>query len=94
MSLPRILRPPGAGRFVLFCDHASNYIPAELDDLGLPACELARHIAWDISADRGDGGHATCRHACPATPGAAGAPVAPTACASRGWPRVPNRRRR
>ena len=50
MTLPRILRPPGAGRFVLFCDHASKYIPAELDGLGLPESELVRHIAWDIGA--------------------------------------------
>jgi hypothetical protein len=50
MTAPRILAPAGAGRFVLFCDHASNYIPAELHDLGLPASELARHIAWDIGA--------------------------------------------
>jgi len=50
MSLSRILRPQGAGRFVLFCDHASNYIPPELCDLGLPASELLRHIAWDIGA--------------------------------------------
>src|ERR1019366_1582510 len=50
MTVPRILRPQGSGRFVLFCDHASNYIPAELHDLGLPASELARHIAWDIGA--------------------------------------------
>jgi predicted N-formylglutamate amidohydrolase len=35
---------------VLFCDHASNHIPAELHDLGLPVAELARHIAWDIGA--------------------------------------------
>ena len=47
---PRILRPQGSGRFVFFCDHASNYIPAELASLGLPASELARHIAWDIGA--------------------------------------------
>ena len=50
MTTHRILRPQGPGRFVLFCDHASNYIPAELHDLGLPAPELARHIAWDIGA--------------------------------------------
>ena len=50
MTASRILRPQGAGRFVLLCDHASNYIPAELHDLGLPASELARHIAWDIGA--------------------------------------------
>jgi predicted N-formylglutamate amidohydrolase len=46
----KILRPQGAGRFVLFCDHATNHVPAELYDLGLPASELARHIAWDIGA--------------------------------------------
>jgi len=46
----RVLRPQGSGRFVLFCDHASNYVPAELRDLGLPAPEIARHIAWDIGA--------------------------------------------
>src|SRR5450631_372237 len=50
MTAPRILRPLGFGRFVFFCDHASNRIPAELQDLGLPASELARHIAWDIGA--------------------------------------------
>jgi predicted N-formylglutamate amidohydrolase len=46
----RILRPRGLGRFVLLCDHASNHIPAELGNLGLPETELARHIAWDIGA--------------------------------------------
>jgi predicted N-formylglutamate amidohydrolase len=35
---------------VILCDHASKYIPAELDDLGLPPAELTRHIAWDIGA--------------------------------------------
>jgi predicted N-formylglutamate amidohydrolase len=46
----RILRPRGKGRFVILCDHASNRVPAELENLGLPALELARHIAWDIGA--------------------------------------------
>ena len=50
MSVPRILRPDAPGRFVLLCDHASNYIPEELYQLGLPGSELARHIAWDIGA--------------------------------------------
>ncbi len=49
-SAYRILRPDGKGRFVILCDHASNRIPAELEDLGLPAAELQRHIAWDIGA--------------------------------------------
>jgi len=50
VTASRTLRPQGAGRFVLFCDHATNHIPAELHHLGLPASELARHIAWDIGA--------------------------------------------
>lgn len=35
---------------LLVCDHASNFIPAELANLGLPPLELQRHIAWDIGA--------------------------------------------
>lgn len=35
---------------LLLCEHASNYIPAEFDGLGLPASALQRHIAWDIGA--------------------------------------------
>jgi predicted N-formylglutamate amidohydrolase len=50
MTAPIVLRPQGTGRFILFCDHASNVIPAELYDLGLPPPELIRHIAWDIGA--------------------------------------------
>src|ERR1700723_3452243 len=46
----RILRLEGKGRFIIICDHASNRIPAELDNLGLPASDLDRHIAWDIGA--------------------------------------------
>ena len=50
MTAARILRPYGSGRFVLFCDHASNHIPAELHGLGVPPSDLTRHIAWDIGA--------------------------------------------
>jgi predicted N-formylglutamate amidohydrolase len=39
----------GAG-MVVICDHASNLVPPELGDLGLPPAERARHIAWDIGA--------------------------------------------
>ena len=48
--MPKTLRPSASSPFVLFCDHASNFVPAELHDLGLPQSELARHIAWDIGA--------------------------------------------
>ena len=40
----------GGSRYVLVCEHASNYIPARYGGLGLPAPELQRHIAWDIGA--------------------------------------------
>lgn len=40
----------GASRFVLTCEHASRFIPAAYDQLGLPEAELTRHIAWDIGA--------------------------------------------
>jgi predicted N-formylglutamate amidohydrolase len=38
------------GGLLVLVDHASNRIPAEYADLGLPAAELERHIAYDIGA--------------------------------------------
>ncbi len=40
----------GRSNFVILVDHASRRIPRRLGDLGLPASELQRHIAWDIGA--------------------------------------------
>jgi predicted N-formylglutamate amidohydrolase len=40
----------GRSPFVIVVDHASSRIPRRLGDLGLPAAELQRHIAWDIGA--------------------------------------------
>jgi predicted N-formylglutamate amidohydrolase len=43
---------PGAtasGALIL-CDHASSAVPPELGDLGVPAAEFRRHIAYDIGA--------------------------------------------
>src|ERR1700674_1676126 len=40
----------GRSNFVIVVDHASPRIPRRLKDLGLPASELRRHIAWDIGA--------------------------------------------
>jgi predicted N-formylglutamate amidohydrolase len=40
----------GRSNFVIVVDHASPRIPRRLNDLGLPASELRRHIAWDIGA--------------------------------------------
>jgi predicted N-formylglutamate amidohydrolase len=42
----------GSAPVLLLCDHAGRWVPPELDDLGLPPIEIARHIGWDIgSAD-------------------------------------------
>jgi len=37
----------GRSPFLLTCDHYGRAIPRILGDLGLPASELTRHIAWD-----------------------------------------------
>lgn len=38
--------------WLIICDHASNRVPPEIagGDLGLPAEDMARHIAWDVGA--------------------------------------------
>ena len=42
----------GGAPVLVLCDHAGRWVPPELESLGLPAQELARHIGWDIgSAD-------------------------------------------
>ena len=38
------------GRIVLVCEHASNHIPPEWDNLGLTADQRRAHIAWDPGA--------------------------------------------
>jgi len=35
---------------ILLCDHASNRIPEDYGDLGVPAAQFERHIAYDIGA--------------------------------------------
>jgi predicted N-formylglutamate amidohydrolase len=40
----------GASPFFLTCDHAGRRIATTLGDMGLPAAEFDRHIAWDIGA--------------------------------------------
>jgi predicted N-formylglutamate amidohydrolase len=43
-------RRQGASSFVIVVDHAGSRIPRSLGDLGLPAPELDRHIAYDIGS--------------------------------------------
>lgn len=49
-DVPPVLEENAAGRspFLLTSDHYGRLIPRALGDLGLPADELTRHIAWDI----------------------------------------------
>ncbi len=45
-----IERPRATSPFFLTCDHASNRLPEAVGDLGVPAADRLRHIAWDIGA--------------------------------------------
>jgi predicted N-formylglutamate amidohydrolase len=49
---PAVLEIQCQGRspFIVVADHAGARIPRRLANLGLPAAELQRHIAWDIGA--------------------------------------------
>jgi predicted N-formylglutamate amidohydrolase len=49
-DVPPVFEENARGRspFLLTCDHYGRLIPHALGDLGLPAGELTRHIAWDI----------------------------------------------
>jgi len=40
------------GRWLVTCDHATNHVPdwVQGGDLGLPAADMGRHIAYDIGA--------------------------------------------
>ena len=46
-----VINPDGRSPVVLVCEHASNYIPASLDHLGLSDADRVAHIAWDIGAE-------------------------------------------
>ncbi len=41
---------PADARVLIVCDHASNALPPEYGQLGLPDAALTRHIAYDIGA--------------------------------------------
>jgi len=45
-----VRRASGRSPFFLTCDHAGRRVPRALGDMGMPAAEFERHIAWDIGA--------------------------------------------
>src|SRR5262249_24785034 len=45
-----VVCPDGQSDFLITCDHSGRAIPKRLGDLGVPASDWERHIAWDIGA--------------------------------------------
>jgi len=45
-----LINPNGKAPIVLICEHASNFIPSFLHDLGLSSEGMSSHAAWDIGA--------------------------------------------
>jgi len=46
----RLIREDAEHPVLLVCEHASRFIPAQLNDLGLDETAAREHIAWDIGA--------------------------------------------
>ena len=46
-----VVNPDGRANYILVCEHAGQFTPARLGDLGLPRGEIDRHIGWDIGAE-------------------------------------------
>jgi len=46
-----LINPEGKADIIFICEHASNHIPEEFDNLGLEADFLTQHIAWDIGME-------------------------------------------
>lgn len=49
-SAVRVSNTDGGSRYLIVCEHASNWLPAPLGTLGLSAGDMTRHIAWDPGA--------------------------------------------
>jgi predicted N-formylglutamate amidohydrolase len=45
-----VINPKGAARVLLVCEHASNYIPARYNGLGMTDAAKISHAAWDPGA--------------------------------------------
>jgi predicted N-formylglutamate amidohydrolase len=45
-----IINAAGTSPIILVCEHASNFVPASLKNLGLDEAQLSSHIAWDPGA--------------------------------------------
>lgn len=45
-----VSRPNAVSPIILVCEHASNRVPAQLENLGLTEDQLQSHVAWDPGA--------------------------------------------
>ena len=50
MAVATVFNPQGKTPILIVCEHASNTIPEQFDDLGLDADTLNSHVAWDLGA--------------------------------------------
>lgn len=50
MSAAELINPHGKASIVLICEHASNFIPPFLNNLGLGSEDRLSHAAWDLGA--------------------------------------------
>lgn len=46
-----VVNADGRSRFFITCEHAGRAVPVSLGDLGVPAAEMDRHIAYDVGAE-------------------------------------------
>jgi predicted N-formylglutamate amidohydrolase len=46
-----VINREGGAHMLLVCDHASNVVPNQLEQLGLPDEAFEKHISYDIGAD-------------------------------------------
>jgi predicted N-formylglutamate amidohydrolase len=51
MEQPVVINSDARGGVILLCDHATNHVPVEYDNLGMAPDELKQHIAFDIGAE-------------------------------------------
>ncbi len=47
---PEIINKDSRGGAIIVCDHATNFVPGYLNNLGLSHEQLSSHIGWDIGA--------------------------------------------
>lgn len=50
MYIPKLINGRGGAPILLICEHASNYIPSEFQQLGLSSEAVSSHAAWDPGA--------------------------------------------